>query len=189
MKLIIGLGNPGKEYEHTRHNTGFKAVNFLAEKFEGNWQEKPKLFGSLSQITISSQPVFLLKPTTFYNDSGQSARAVKDFYKLEYSDILVIHDELALPFGTIRTRTGGSDAGNNGIKSLNAHLEESYGRIRVGVWHELRDHIEDTDFVLGKFNQSERESFAEILKVIEKITTDFAADMFESTSYKINREE
>lgn len=186
MKLIVGLGNPGKEYVNTRHNTGFQAVDFLAEKFEGNWQEKSKLLGSLSQITLSSQPVLLLKPTTFYNDSGQSARAVKDFYKLDNSDILVIHDELALPFGTIRARIGGSDAGNNGVKSLNAHLGEDYARIRVGVWHELRDRIEDTDFVLSRFNQSEKESFAEIFKIIEKITADFVADIFESTSYKLD---
>ena len=113
MKLIIGLGNPDKKYENTRHNTGFIAVDRLA----GEWQEKPKFHGQVSERDIDGEKVIFYKPSTYYNDRGIGVRSVRDFYKLENDDILVIHDELALPFGTVRSRVGGSDAGNNGVKA------------------------------------------------------------------------
>lgn len=185
MKLIVGLGNPGKEYEHTRHNTGFKVLDYLALQQEETWQQKTKFLGHVIQTTFSSQPVLLLKPQTFYNDSGQSVRLVKDFFKIDNKDILVVHDELALPFGTLRSRMGGSDAGNNGIKSINAHIGQDYARIRIGIWHEARDKIDDTDFVLGRFSATENAAFPKLLEQAEVIINSFAADIFESTSYKV----
>lgn len=183
MKLIIGPGNPEPKFNSTRHNLGFSVLDHLAEKHGGAWQEKTKLHGMVAQVTIASTSILLLKPTTFYNDSGQSVRAVRDFYKIDNENVLVIHDELALPFGTVRTRVGGSDAGNNGIKSINTHIGENYARVRMGVWNEIRERQEDSDFVLSKFNAKEKSQFPEIIDIVEKVVNDFAADIFHSTSY------
>lgn len=186
MKLIVGLGNPGSQYAHTRHNTGFAIVDEIVSEYGESWQEKSKFKGHITELTFDSRPVLFLKPQTFYNDSGESVRAVKDFYKIANQDILVIHDELALPFGSIRTRIGGSDAGNNGIKSINAHIGEDYARIRIGVYNELRERQDDADFVLSKFSKSEGEVFPKIIDRTQKILADFASDIFEPTSYQIN---
>lgn len=180
MKLIIGLGNPDKKYENTRHNTGFMAVDRLA----GEWQEKPKFQGHISEKEISGEKVLLYKPATYYNESGQGARAVKDFYKLDNYDILVIHDELALPFGTVRIRVGGSDAGNNGIKSLNAHLGEDYSRIRIGIDQEDRRE-NDINFVLSTYSSYETKDLTEIFTITQNIVNEFCSNKLEHTSYKI----
>lgn len=160
MKLIVALGNPGLEYAKTRHNIGWQVL----DKLDLAWQEKTKFLGLIAEKPIENEKIIFLKPTTFYNESGQSVRAVMDFYKIPLDNILVIHDELALPIGTIRTRIGGSDAGNNGIKSVSAHIGENYARIRIGIDNDLRSKIDDADFVLSSFSKAE----TEILK--EKIT-------------------
>ncbi|MDO8335399.1 MAG: aminoacyl-tRNA hydrolase [Candidatus Saccharibacteria bacterium] len=180
MKLIIGLGNPEKKYEKTRHNTGFMAIDRLA----GEWQEKPKFHGLVSEKTVDGEKIIFYKPTTYYNDSGIGARSVKDFYKLDNNDILVIHDELALPFGTVRSRVGGSDAGNNGIKSLNAHLGEDYARVRVGIGQEDR-HENDINFVLSGFNKSESDSLPHVLDLVDKLVHEFISGNLEHISRKI----
>ncbi|HYG84110.1 MAG TPA: aminoacyl-tRNA hydrolase [Verrucomicrobiae bacterium] len=172
MTLIIGLGNPGTDYTRTRHNVGFFMLDALAEKHRLQWQEKPKFKALIAEYTHTGGKSLLIKPTTFYNNSGEAARAVMDFYKIETSHILAIHDELVLPLGTVRTRKGGSDAGNNGIKSLNQHLGLDYTRIRVGVWQEQRNHTDDRDFVLGKFSSAELEK----LHTISDYATDAVED-------------
>lgn len=185
MKLIVGLGNPGAQYTNTRHNTGFAVVDQIVSDYGGTWQEKNKFKGQIIELTYDARPVLFLKPQTFYNDTGQSVRAVKDFYKIDNKDVLVIHDELALPFGSLRTRIGGSDAGNNGIKSINTHTGEDYARIRIGVYNELRERQDDADFVLSKFNKTESESFPKIIETTRKILAEFVSDIFEPTSYQI----
>lgn len=184
MKLIIGLGNPEAHYNETRHNCGFSVIDSIAAKYEETWQKKTKLQGYLVQMVINAEPVLLLKPQTFYNDSGLSARLVKDFFKITNRDILAVHDDLALPFGTVRTRREGSDAGNNGIKSLNAHIGDDFFRIRIGIEQPTRLHS-DTDFVLGKFTDEEIKSLSKIIKIANQIIHDFTADTFVPTSYKI----
>jgi peptidyl-tRNA hydrolase, PTH1 family len=185
MKLIVGLGNPGNQYVGTRHNTGFAIVDHIVSEYGEAWQDKSKFKGLLTELTFDSRPVFFLKPQTFYNDSGQSVRAVKDFYKIANKDILVIHDELVLPFGSLRTRVGGSDAGNNGIKSINTYIGEDYARIRVGIYNELRERQDDADFVLSKFSKKESETFQKVIDTTQKILAEFASDIFESTSYNL----
>lgn len=155
MKLILAQGNPGTEYARTRHNVGFLALDFYASKQGIGFQNKPKFRAVIAEISSGEEKVLLIKPTTFYNETGVVARTIADFYKIETIDILVIHDELSLPFGTLRTREKGSDAGNNGIKSLNAHLGENYARIRVGTWNERADIAGSFDFVLSKFTEDE----------------------------------
>lgn len=157
MKLIVGLGNPGAQYAQTRHNIGFVLLDKLAKEWDADFQDKPKFKALVAATEVDGEKVLLIKPTTFYNLVGESVRAIRDFYKLENKDILVIHDDMALPFGTIRTRLSGSDAGNNGVKSLNQHLAEDYARIRVGVWSEYRENTPATDFVLGKLTASQQQ--------------------------------
>src|SRR5262245_59640375 len=128
MLLIVGLGNVGLGYNGTRHNVGFSAVEAFASVNNMVWQDKTKFKANLAESTLGKQKVLLAKPATFYNDSGQTVLAIKNFYKLKNQDILVIHDDLALPLGTVRVRNAGSDAGNNGIKSIIAAIGSDFAR-------------------------------------------------------------
>ena len=156
-KLIIGLGNKGSEYERTRHNVGFLMLDAFAAARSLEWHDKPKFKAILSEWNHDGDKVILFKPQTYMNLSGEAVRAIKDFYKIENSDILVIHDELALPFGTVRTRIGGSDAGNNGIKSLIRHIGDDFARIRVGILDDEMPIMGASDFVLDRFDPEELE--------------------------------
>ncbi len=146
-------------------------LDAFARSQSASWNEKSKFHALIAETTIEGEKVLLAKPTTFYNETGQSARTLVDFYKLDpKSDVLVLHDELALPFGTIRTRSSGSDAGNNGVKSLNASIGEDYKRLRIGIWNDLRDHGNDIDFVIGKFSKSESDRLPDIYELaVEQI--------------------
>jgi peptidyl-tRNA hydrolase, PTH1 family len=171
MKIIFAQGNPESKYNDTRHNVGFYMVDAFALSIGATWTTKSKFMADIAEAVIGSEKVLLVKPTTFYNETGVSARKLIDFYSLDpTSDLIVIHDDLALPLGTIRTRGQGSDAGNNGIKSLNNHLGTAYHRIRVGIWTDDRHQSGDIDFVLGKFTHSESDILtAQIPDVIESI--------------------
>ena len=165
MKLIVAQGNPGTQYAQTRHNVGFQALDAFAAAHDASWKLDAKAHAELASTTIDGEKVLLVKPQSFYNDTGMVVRALVDFYKLTPArDVLVIHDELALPFGTIRVRERGSDAGNNGIKSINAHLGGDYWRIRVGIWNELRDRMNDADFVLSRFSAEEQATLPKLIE-------------------------
>lgn len=185
MKLIFAQGNPGAGYAASRHNVGFLALDALAAQHEAPFTAKPKFFADIAELTVGGDKVLLAKPTTYYNETGKSARAILDFYKLDpATEVLVVHDDLALPFGTLRTREKGSDAGNNGIKSLNTHLGPDYARLRIGIYNELRDKLPDADFVLSRFTKDEQKTLNETtvphcLKLIEE----FVAGQFQSTSH------
>lgn len=183
MKLIVGLGNIGTHFDGTRHNAGFTALDMLTT----DWQDKPKFKAFLAEVAISGVRILLLKPKTYYNQSGEAVQAVKTFYKLPNSDILIIHDELALPFGTVRTRLQGSDAGNNGIKSVIAHIGSDFARVRVGVANELTQKTDAADFVLGHFSHDEREQLPVILEKVRGFVSDFVGDeaAFKQTSVKV----
>lgn len=175
MKLIFGLGNPESHYDGTRHNVGFFVLNELVQQQGAAFKHSVKFKADIAEYTVGETRVLLAKPTTYYNLVGESARAIVDFYKLNPQDVLIIHDELALPFGTLRTRQGGSDAGNNGIKSLNQHLGPDTQRLRIGIWNELRDKMDDADFVLAKFSSTERQQLAAISEVVTQQIDDFIA--------------
>lgn len=188
MKLIFAQGNPGKQYERTRHNVGFIVLDELAKQHGASWRADAKLKAHTTEIHIGSEKVLLIKPQTFYNDTGLTARSLVDFYKLTpSSDILVIHDDLALPFGKLRIREQGSDAGNNGIKSLNSHLGPLYSRIRIGIWNERRDLMHDADFVLSAFSQKEATALETIIlpKVFHFID-DFTSGNLNATSHTLD---
>ncbi len=165
MKLIFAQGNPGAQYARTRHNIGFMALDTLAETVSAPWKTDTKFKADIATLNWNGEKVLLIKPASYYNETGTVARALIDFYKLTpATDVLVIHDELALPFGTVRVREKGSDAGNNGIKSLNSHLGHDYWRIRVGIWNELRNRMDDADFVLSAFSGDEKNQLAGTIK-------------------------
>lgn len=163
------------------------AVDALAAEYKASFTPKSKFHADIAEKNIDGEKILLVKPTTFYNETGRSARALVDFYKFNpKDDLLVIHDDLALPFGTIRIRRKGSDAGNNGIKSLNAHLGPDYTRIRVGIHSPNRDNIDDASFVLSRFDSEEATTLKEeiVPKNIE-LMNDFLAGSLEETSYTI----
>lgn len=187
MKIIFAQGNPGTQYSRTRHNAGFAVVDALAEEFEGTWKADSKYKADIAEVRIEGEKTLLVKPRSFYNETGTVARAITDFYKINPAeDLLVIHDELALPFGTLRIREKGSDAGNNGIKSINTHLGPDYSRIRIGIWNELRDQIDDANFVLASFTAKETEHLKQMIddKIIPLIK-DFVRGELEATSHTI----
>lgn len=158
MKLVFALGNNGPEYAGTRHNIGFDVLDRIAT---GMWHEKPKFKALVSEKLVNGEKVIFAKPLTFYNVAGESFRAIADFYKLPPTDVLIVHDDLALELGTIRVRVGGSDGGNNGIKSINAHGGEATYRLRIGMHTDLRSRIgDDAAFVLGKLSQAEHKVLA-----------------------------
>jgi len=187
MKIVFAQGNPDKKYEKTRHNTGFMALDILGEKYGAEWRAIDKYKGLISNIEINGEKITLVKPLSYYNDTGLVARQLIDYYKLNpAADFLVVHDDLALPLGTVRIRDKGSDAGNNGIKDLNQHLGGGYFRIRVGIWTDMRDKMDDVNFVLGVFSKEEKEKldtdiFPHIVELIEK----FANGKLETTSATI----
>lgn len=186
MKLILGQGNPGPEYAKTRHNVGFMALDFYAAKQEVAFQPKSKFHAEIAEVTLAGEKILLAKPTTFYNETGLSARALTDFYKVDPTDVLVIHDELALPFGTVRVREEGSDAGNNGIKSLNNHLGQSYARIRVGTWNDHADKLGPFDFVLSKFTEEELSRLTtDILPKVTELIDEFIDSNHTPRSYRL----
>lgn len=187
MKIVFAQGNPGAQYANTRHNVGFLIVDTLAAQHRADFIKKPKFHADIAEVSIAGEKVLLVKPATFYNETGQAARMIVDFYKLNAdTDFLVIHDDLALPLGTLRIRESGRDAGNNGIKSLSAHLGTNYTRIRIGIYNDLRDRIHDADFVLSNFAKSEADALKEVItpKVIELIES-FCAGSIEATSHKL----
>ncbi len=186
MKLILAQGNPGPEYAATRHNVGFLALDAYVNKNGASFQHKSKFHADIAELSVGGEKVILAKPTTFYNETGIAARTIADFYKISTTDILVIHDELALPFGTIRTREKGSDAGNNGIKSLNAHLGQDYMRIRVGIWNELAERINAADFVLSRFTATETDSInTTVFPKITELIGHFIDESLATTSHKL----
>lgn len=186
MKIILAQGNPGAEYANTRHNVGFLALDYYADKHGHSFQAKSKFHADIAEFSVNGDKVLLVKPTTFYNETGKCARALADFYKVDTTDILVIHDELSLPFGTLRTREKGSDAGNNGIKSLNAHLGENYARLRVGASNENTERQASYDFVLSRFTADEAKKLtSDIFPKITEIIDEFIAGDHSITSHKL----
>jgi PTH1 family peptidyl-tRNA hydrolase len=187
MKLIFAQGNPDRKYAETRHNTGFLTLDQYGNKYDALWKDVDKFKARIAELTISGEKVILIKPSSFYNDTGTVARQYIDYYKLDAAqDLLVIHDDLSLPFGTIRIRDKGSDAGNNGIKSLNTYLGEEYHRIRIGIWTDQRDIMDDVDFVLGRFTKHEAKKLEkDILPRVITLIDDFVAGNLDKTSHTL----
>jgi PTH1 family peptidyl-tRNA hydrolase len=172
--LIVGLGNPGKDYEGTRHNIGLETVDNLAKKLEfPDWVAKKDLKCLFTQNTVGGSRVILIKPTTFMNLSGEAVQAVSHFYKLAPSQMVAVYDELDIPFGQIRTRFGGSSAGHNGVKSLIEHLGEDFGRVRIGIANKISEKADGADFVLGRFTEAEKSETANLKQEVNAILSEY----------------
>lgn len=184
MKILLAQGNPGPDYAHTRHNVGWLLLDLYADKYGAPFKPEKKFFADIATLSIAGEKVLLVKPTTFYNETGRTARALVDFYKLApANDLLVLHDDIALPIGTVRVRPNGSDAGNNGIKSLTAHLGPDYWRIRVGVHDSTRPQTGAVNFVLGTFSKASLEAIKkDILPYVETKITEFIDGSITSSS-------
>jgi len=156
MLIVAGLGNPGREYEYTRHNIGFMAIDAIyARGGFSPWKEKFKAL--LAEGVIDGQKVLLVKPQTFVNNSGEALQPLMQFYKFPLSDLTVFHDDMDLAPGKIRIKTGGSSGGHNGLKSIEAHCGKDFRRVRLGIGHPEHDHETVVNFVLGKFAAADAE--------------------------------
>ncbi|MGN1398557.1 MAG: aminoacyl-tRNA hydrolase [Erysipelotrichaceae bacterium] len=172
MKMIVGLGNPGKQYEKTRHNTGFMVLDRIADKL--NIEINKKEFNAL---TARNKQLILVKPQTYMNNSGQAVSQIINYYQIDIEDILVIYDDLDLKYGQLRLRPKGSSGGHNGIKSIINYLHsEDFKRIRIGI--EKNPLIDTADYVLGQIEKDKQQLYNDSLNkaaeaAIEFITTDF----------------
>lgn len=173
--LIVGLGNPGKEYDDTRHNIGFAVLDHFAKKQNfDKWAQKKDLHCLHTSQTLGNTRVILCKPTTFMNESGRAVKAVQHFYKIDNSKTLVVYDELDIHFGQLRTRVGGSDAGHNGVKSVTQACGEDYGRLRIGIGPKKPKQMDTSDFVLAKFGATETEHLPDLLKETNAVLSEYA---------------
>ena len=165
MFLIVGLGNPGAEYVATRHNAGFSAVDAIAEKYGfGPWRDK--FDGLIAEGRIGNEKVYLLKPQTFMNLSGNSVVKAAMFYKILPDNIVVIHDDMDLDITQIKAKTGGGSGGHNGLKSIDAHITNGYHRIRLGVGRPKGGAEDVVSHVLSRFSKSERESLDRNIEIV-----------------------
>ena len=178
MFLIVGLGNPGKEYAGTRHNIGFEAVDYIADKYNIELN-RIKFKGIFGEGMINGKKVILLKPTTYMNLSGESIREVVNCYKISNEDIIVIYDDISLEVGRLRIREKGSHGGHNGIKSIIANLSSDvFPRVKIGVGGPKGDLV---SHVLGKFSNSEIEVLREsIMATSEAVATILSRDTKEA---------
>jgi len=172
IRLIVGLGNPGKEYAATRHNAGFWFVDEVARKANAPLRSESRFHGLVARAELSKHDVWLIEPQTYMNVSGQAVGALASYYKIAPEEMLVVHDELDLPPGTVRLKKGGGAGGHNGLKDIIARLGQEFWRLRVGIGHPgNRDDV--ADFVLHRPGQAEealiRESIEKSLKVVSLI--------------------
>ncbi len=166
MNLIVGLGNPGDRYRDTRHNLGFLVLDLIAERWgRAIWRAKFQGETALAEAPGVKEKVALLKPLTFMNLSGQSVQPAAAFYKVAPPDVIVIHDELDVPFGQVKLKSGGGDAGHNGLKSVTQRLgTNGYQRVRVGIGRPPKDFRGDVaDFVLEGFPPAEQADLAAVV--------------------------
>ena len=157
IKLIVGLGNPGQEYQDTRHNAGFWFLDELAWQYKTTFKNEKKFFGEVARISLPNQDLWLLKPETFMNLSGKAVAALAQFYKIQVDEILVVHDELDIDCGRIRFKQGGGNGGHNGLKDIQAKLgSANFYRLRLGIGHPGDKNLV-TSFVLNKPTANERQ--------------------------------
>ena len=172
--LLVGLGNPGKEYDGTRHNIGFEAIDAFAKANDfGPWINKKDLKCEMATARLGDTQVIAIKPTTFMNLSGEAVQAVAHFYKIPIGRIVAVYDEIDIDFGQIRLRVGGSSAGHNGVKSLIEHLQEGFGRVRVGIGPKTPEQIDSADFVLAKFSGEQQAQIKNLTRETNSILSEY----------------
>jgi len=165
MKLLVGLGNPGRQYEETRHNIGFRFLELLAKKEGLRFDAAPRFHAEIATWNRSDDRVLLVKPQTFMNNSGESIGALARYYQVATENIVVIYDDLDLPVGKCRLKKGGGHGGHNGLKSINQHLPDSnYARAKVGIGRP--PHGDITPWVLGRAEEGDRADEARVFDAL-----------------------
>ena len=159
MHLIVGLGNIGEKYQLTRHNVGFMVIDEITKNLSTSNIQKSNFHSTLEKSAYD----LYSKPTTFMNNSGMAVQAIKEYYKLDMEDIIVIHDDIDLPFGTVKFKIGGGHGGHNGLKSLDSHIGKDYIRVRIGIGKpQNKDDV--ANFVLSDFSKEELNKLEDIIK-------------------------
>lgn len=177
MKLFVGLGNPGKEYEKTRHNVGFAVIDQLSENLNIPLNQA-KFKGLYGTGFVHGEKVFLLKPLTYMNLSGESVRAIMDYFQMDLEDVVIIYDDLDLPIGKMRLRQKGSAGGHNGVKSVISHLKsQEFKRIRIGINRPTNGQTV-VDYVLTPFTKEEQEIIHEVVKKAAEACIDWLKKPF-----------
>ena len=182
MLLFVGLGNPTPDSENNRHNVGFKIIDSINKKFNLS-KQKPKFKGLLTTGNIESKKVYAIKPLTFMNNSGICIRELIEYFKIDAENVIVFHDDLDVEFGKIKAKFGGSDAGHNGVASIDKFIGKDYSRVRIGIGKPTSN-IKVADYVLQNFDEEE---ISEIEKISKDITDSISIlvekklDLFSST--------
>ena len=184
MKLIVGLGNPGREYEKTRHNIGFMCIDKIANYFNVDFNMN-KFNGMYTQFNYNGEKIILLKPLKYMNLSGEVVRDFVNFFKIDINDILIICDDLDTSVGTYRLRYKGSSGGHNGLKNIELHLNsKEYKRIKIGISN--NKNVDTKDYVLGKFSKEEMDLINPIIDKMPNIIEDYLNLSFDNVMSKYN---
>ena len=182
MILLVGLGNPTPDSNDNRHNVGFKIIDAVNKQF-GLSKQKPKFKGLLTTGNISNKKIYAIKPLTFMNNSGICIRELIEYFKIDAEDVIVFHDDLDVDFTKIKAKFGGSNAGHNGIASIDKFIGKDYSRVRIGIGKPLKK-VDVADFVLTNFNEEEKVELEKVIKnIIDSmpILIDKKLDLFSST--------
>lgn len=171
IKMVCGLGNPGKKYENTRHNVGFQILNIFAQEINASFQEKVN-FAQISFFKYGVNKILLIKPLRYMNLSGEIVQYYQNYYKIDLSDICIIHDEVDLGIGTYKFQIGASAAGHNGIKNIINHLKsKNFYRLRIGIKNQ--HYQKGKEFVLSNFDQNDKKTLNGILVKVLQIMNNF----------------
>lgn len=184
MKLIVGLGNPGKEYEYTRHNAGFLMIDYFASK-NGLSGYKSFKNGLYFEYNNKGEKVIFLKPQSYMNLSGEVVRKYVDYFKIDINDVVIIHDDMDINIGNIKLKLNGSAAGHNGIKNIISHLKtEEFKRIKIGI---SKNNINQVEYVIGKFNKDELKTLESVQDTVLNVIEDYLNIGFEKSMSKYNK--
>jgi len=182
MILLVGLGNPSPDSHDNRHNIGFKIIDAINQKF-GLSKQKPKFKGLLTTGNISNKKIYAIKPLTFMNNSGICIRELIEYFKIDAEDVVVFHDDLDINLGKIKAKFGGSDAGHNGIASIDKFIGKEYSRVRIGIGNP-KSKVNASDYVLNDFSEDEKEELEKITNnIIDSLSIliDKKLNLFSST--------
>jgi len=186
FKLLVGLGNPGRDYAETRHNAGFWLLDALASEYHGQFSTQAKFFGECCKISVGGQDLWLLKPHTFMNKSGQSVRALSKFYRIAPEEILVAHDELDMVPGRAAIKQGGGHGGHNGLRDMGTQLgNKDFWRIRIGIGHPgHRDKV--SPYVLSRPNKQDEQAIGDSCALIQREFAELISGSMARASQSIN---
>jgi PTH1 family peptidyl-tRNA hydrolase len=187
MRMVVGLGNPGREYEATRHNAGFWWVENLADAQRVSLRAESRYHGRVGKLAAGDHDCFLLLPQTYMNDSGRSVAALASFYKIAPADMLVVHDELDLPPGAARLKKGGGVAGHNGLRDISRHLGPDFWRLRLGIGHP-GDRAQVANYVLHPPRQEETKLISDAVERSLELWPLIAAGQMEKAMHRLHTE-